>query len=177
MLPVATIAPAPLFDHGRRQPLREVKQRHRIDLEVPVEDLGIDVLEGAPRSAHGVVHQDRRRAHVAPQGGKRGVDLSFIRDVAGVGLGVLDIPLQRRQPLAIAGEHGDGVTAGGEPAHNRAARTWTDACDDGNGTIHVCIPSNGQFPYRPFKKDTYQIVRTHACLSFLEMPRLTKCEK
>ena len=102
---------------------------------------------------------------------------SFIRDVAGVGLGVLDIPLQRRQALAIAGEHGDGVTAGGEPAHNRAARTWTDACDDGNGTIHVCIPSNGLFPYRPFKKDTYQIVRTHACLSFLGNASIDKVWK
>ena len=75
---------------------------------------------------------------------------------------MLDIPLERRQALAIAGEHGDRVTAGGKPAHNRAARTWTDACDDSNGTIHVCIPSNGQFPYPPFKKDTYQIVRIHA---------------
>ena len=104
------------------------------------------------RSAHGVVHQDRRRAHVAPQGGKRGVDLSFVRDVAGVGLGVLDIPLQRRQALAIAGEHGDRVTAGGEPAHDRAARTWADACDDGNGTIHVRILSNSLFPISSIQK-------------------------
>ena len=80
---------------------------------------------------------------------------------------MLNIALQRRQALAIAGQHGDGVTAGGEPAHDRAARTWTDACDDGNGTIYFGIPSNGLFPYRPFKKDTYQIVRTHECLSFL----------
>ena len=112
----------------------------------------IDAVEGAEGAAHGVVHQDRRRAHVASQGGKRGVDLRFIRDVAGVSPGMLDIPLQRRQALAIAGEHGDGVTAGGKPAHNRAARTWTDACDDSNGTIHVCIPSNGLFPILHSKK-------------------------
>ena len=58
---------------------------------------------------------------------------------------MLNIPLQRRQALAIAGQHGDVVTAGSEPAHDRAAGTWTDACDHGNGTIHVQIPSNGQF--------------------------------
>jgi hypothetical protein len=44
------------------------------------------------------------------------------------------------------------ATAGGKPAHNRAARTWTDACDDSNGTIHVCIPSNGLFPILHSKK-------------------------
>src|SRR5260221_400113 len=85
------------------------------------------------------------------------------------GLGVWTPPPKGRGALGLGGKLGGGVPAGGEPAHNRAARTWTDAGDDGNGTIHVQIPSNGQFRHRPFKKDTYQIVRTHACLSFLEM--------
>ena len=119
---------------------------------VPVEDLRIYVLEGAPRSAHGVVHQDRRRAHVAPQGGKRGLDFSFVRDVAGVGPGVLDIALQRHQAPVTAGEHGDGVTAGGEPAYDRTARAWADACDDSNGTIHVGIPSKTRVPIVHSKK-------------------------
>jgi hypothetical protein len=129
-----------------------MKQGHRVDLEVPVEDLGIDVLEAAPGSAHGVVHQDRRRAHVAPQVGNRSLDRSFIRDVAGVGLGILDIPLQRRQALAIAREHADGIAAGGQPAHDRAARAWADTGDDGNGTFHVQTPSRASFPIVHSKK-------------------------
>jgi hypothetical protein len=58
---------------------------------------------------------------------------------------VRNIPFQRHQPPATAGEHSDGVAAGGEPAHDRAARTWADTGDDGDGTIHVQIPSNDHF--------------------------------
>ena len=81
-----------------------------------------------------------------------------------IGLGVLDDLLSSDgQALAIAGQHGDVVAAGREPAHDRAAGTWTDACDDGKGTIHVRIPSNGLFRIVHSKKTL--IKRKNSCVA------------
>ena len=101
------------FDHGRRQPPREVKQAIVLTWKFLLRTLGsmswklphapptalCTRTDGAPMS----------RCTAASEASICG----FIRDVAGVGLGVLDIALQQRQALAIAREHGDGITAGG----------------------------------------------------------------
>jgi len=48
--------------HCRSQSSREIQQRHRIDLEVPIEHVRINLHEIAKRAAHSIVDQDLRRA-------------------------------------------------------------------------------------------------------------------
>src|SRR5262245_42929669 len=52
----------PRVDHRGCQAPGQMEERHRVDLEIPVQHAGLDLEERAEGASHGVVDQDPRRA-------------------------------------------------------------------------------------------------------------------
>src|SRR5437667_5852274 len=124
-------------DHRRSEPSGKMQQRHRIDLEVSVEDLGIDLEEIPERATHGVVDQDCGRAEVGANRPEGPLERSLFGDVARIRARALDLPLERREPVAVPREHRDGVPAAREAPDDRRPRTGADPGDDHDWVRHA----------------------------------------
>ena len=107
------------LDHRRREPAGEMQQPHDVDAEVLLEHRRVEVEKVRERAADGIVDQHRRRPELAPHGLDRRVHLRGVADVADDAARSGDLPLERRQPLAIARQHRDAIPARGEPARQR----------------------------------------------------------
>jgi hypothetical protein len=91
-------------DHCRGETAGEVKQPHRIDLEIAVQDLGVDFEEITKSATNGIVDQHRRRAKDGLHCGNYGVDLRFVGHVADIAVSIGDFPFERGEALAMAGK-------------------------------------------------------------------------
>ena len=123
-------------DHGRSEASREMQQRHRVHLEVSVQDLGIDVQEVSERAAHGVVDEDPGHAEIGADGPERPVELRLVGDVARVAARTLDLPLERGEPLAGPREHRDRIAAAREATRDGGPRAGSHPGDDGDRVRH-----------------------------------------
>src|SRR5665213_2729511 len=117
----------PGCDHcGRRQP-RQVEQRHRVALEVALENSGLDLRERAERATHGVVDDDFGLAE--PR--NRSLQRNGIGNVARHGDRIRYLLLQGGEPIRISGQHGHAIAAFSEAARDSGARARADTSDNG----------------------------------------------
>jgi hypothetical protein len=112
-------------DHSRRQPSGQIEQRHRIDLKVSVQHLGIDFQKVPERTTHRIMDQHFRCTELGAYRRKGGVELRFIGDIAWIGTRARDLSLQHDEPLLITSEHRNRIAAARKAAHDRRARSWT----------------------------------------------------
>src|SRR5207249_11064611 len=69
------------FEHLRSQSSRKIKQRHRIDLKVAVQHLGIDCQEVSERATNGIMNEYLRYTEVGTYCRQGGVKLCFIGNI------------------------------------------------------------------------------------------------
>src|SRR4029077_6902898 len=84
----------PRVDHRGRQSPGQMEKRHRVDLEIPIQHLGLDLEERAEGAAHGIVYQELRRAKLRAHSLDRGIELRFVAHVAGITARVLNLAFE-----------------------------------------------------------------------------------
>ena len=121
-----------------------MEQRDRVDREVLLQQLGLDLLEVAEGAAHGVVDQDARGSELSCDARERFGDLCLVCDVARIGAGARQLRCELLQTALRAGEQGHLIAAGGKAARERAARAGADARDDADSLGHgACFKPSG----------------------------------
>jgi len=98
-------------------------------------DLGVDFQEIAKSAADGIMDQHRRRAELDLHLSNHGVELRFVRYVAGIAFGIGDLRFERGEALAIAGKHRDVISARRESAGDRRAGPGPHSRDQGEWAV------------------------------------------
>jgi predicted SnoaL-like aldol condensation-catalyzing enzyme len=127
-------------DHRWGKSPGEVQQAHRIDLEVAVENLRIDLAECAECTADGVVDDDVGIAEIALYRRRYGFDLRRIRHIAAISLRACQLFFQSGETLLVPGEKGDAITAFGESSGERRTRAGSNAGYQANWCGHAIKP-------------------------------------
>ena len=104
-----------------------MKERHGVDLKVPVQNLRLDFQKIAPSAAHGIMDQHRKVPQLAIYRGQRRIKLKLVGYVTGIGFGVGNLALERGESFGIASQHGYGVTASRESPGDGGACPWANA--------------------------------------------------
>ncbi len=114
-------------DHRRGEPPRQIQQAHRVDLEVAIEDVRIDLAERAERAADGIVDHDSGAAEIVLHGRGHRLDLRGVGDIASIGFCARQLLLEGGKARFIPGEERDAVAARGEPSGERRAGAGPNA--------------------------------------------------
>ncbi|MCT1015632.1 hypothetical protein N0664_05045 [Pseudomonas aeruginosa] len=107
------------LDHRGGDVPCQVKKRHDINLEVSIQDGGINLYEVPKGATNGVVNNDIWWAKVTSDQIQRLAEACRISDINWLRLGVGNAGLDGLEPIRVSRNHGDVVATFGESANNR----------------------------------------------------------
>jgi hypothetical protein len=129
-------------DHRGRRQSRQMKERHRVGVEIASERFGVDVEEGAESAADSVVDDHPGLANRDD----RALESCSVRHVARYRHRIRDFLFERDEAVGITRQHGHAIAAFGEASRHGGARPRSDARDQREwfGRRHAHAASSGR---------------------------------